>query len=99
MKMQDTSLSQRGTMATELPVISTFRKRANKRISRGGTLFFQASRDSEDLLKDEEILNFVGHRLSSYLGVLTWVSTGEGSEPGNCLPSCLWHMLTLEERR
>lgn len=40
MKIQDASLRLTGTMATELPVISPFRRRASKGISREGTLFF-----------------------------------------------------------
>jgi len=47
--MPDISLIER--MAAELPIISTFSTRASKGISREGTLFFSASRDTEDLLK------------------------------------------------
>ena len=42
-------------MATELPVIRAFRKRASRGISREGTLSFLASRDAEDLRNNNDV--------------------------------------------
>jgi len=50
-KIQDTSLRLGGARIIELPVVRRSGTRASKGISREGTLFFSASRDTEDLLK------------------------------------------------
>jgi len=94
--MQDARPGLRGTIVTELPAISAFCTRAYRGISREGTLFFGRPEIKKTCSRQREC---VKHRLSSYLGALTWVSTGEGSEQGNHSSPCLWHMLTLEERR
>jgi len=60
MKMQDARLGLKGTMATELPVISAFRTRASKGISREGTLFFGRPEIPGDLLR---INNVFGARV------------------------------------
>ncbi len=87
--MQDASLRVNGTRVIELPVISRFGIRASKGISWEGTFFFSASRDTEDLLKTrarcEAQVIFISR--DANLG-----SIGEGSEPGNHSPSCLWHI-------
>lgn len=53
--MQDARPGLRGTIVTGLPVISTFSTRASKGISREGTSFLPASRDTEDLLKTNKV--------------------------------------------
>jgi len=50
-KIQDTSLRLGGARIIELPVVRRSGTRASKGIPREGTLFFSASRDTEDLFK------------------------------------------------
>lgn len=62
MKIQDASLRLTGTMATELPVISSFRMRASRGISREGTLFFgvpRYRRPAQDRRKCEAQVIFI----------------------------------------
>ena len=46
--MQDARPGLRGSRVIELPVISRFNTRASREISREGTFFVLASRDTED---------------------------------------------------
>ena len=50
-RTQDISSRLRGATVIELPMVSRFGTRASKGISREGTFFFSASRDTEELLK------------------------------------------------
>ena len=69
--MQDVRPGLRGTMVTELPVISRFNTRASKGISREGTFFFHASRDTEGLLKISKMCRaqVIFMSRGAYLGV------------------------------
>ena len=71
--MSDTNLRPKITRTPELLVVGQFSTRAIQEILREGTSPFSAPRDSGDLLK---VMYETGHRLSSYLGAPTWVSTG-----------------------
>lgn len=84
--MQDTTLRLRRTRVIELPAVRQFGKHAYKGIPWEGTFFFPAPRDMKITCLDIAFSCLTGLR---YLGALTWVSTGEGSEPGIHSLPCL----------